>query len=42
MMKGNLRLDALCSFRKFSTSDMTLFLMNSREKNLGDKKIGII
>jgi hypothetical protein len=40
MMKGNLRLEALCNFRKCYVSDMILCLMNSREKNLGVRKIG--
>jgi DNA-binding Xre family transcriptional regulator len=40
MIKWNLRLEALCNFGKCFVSDIILYLMNSREKTLGVKKIG--
>jgi hypothetical protein len=40
MIKGNLKLEALCNFRKFSVSDIILSLMNSRENIPRVRKIG--
>jgi DNA-binding Xre family transcriptional regulator len=40
MIKGNLRLEALCNFRKCSVSDIIFFIMNSKAKILGVRKIG--
>jgi hypothetical protein len=40
MIKWNLRLEALCNFRKLFVSDIILYLMNLREKIIGVRKIG--